>query len=142
MKKVSKNEKKNISLPTNELAQEMRVGFLKTEKSFAGVSKKFDSVNARFDSVHTKMDAGFKEVHGAIVKTNKSIENLAIATKKEFDSVHTKMDSGFKEVGERLDKIENLIIRDHSNRLDKLEDSILIIRTALEKKGILSGSVK
>ena len=55
--------------------------------------KKIDTMS--MDGLAQEMRVGFKEVHG-------SIENLAIATKKEFDSVHTKMDSGFKEVGKKI----------------------------------------
>lgn len=91
-----------------------------------------------------EMRFGFKEVHGAIVKTNESIENLAVATKKGFDSVSERFDA----VDERFDKVEtrlgavesgldgikNLLIRDHDNRIERLEDKVRMLNTLVTKK--------
>ncbi len=78
--------------------------------------------------------------------TNQMIEDLAISVQKGFLGVDKKLEeirqemeygfkearqemkTGFKEVNERLDRIESTV-NSHDNRLDKLEDSMLVVKT-------------
>lgn len=70
------------------------------------------------------------------------INKLAMIVKNEFDNVNEKMTTEFKVVNEkmttefktvngRLDKIENLLIRDHHNKIEGLEDNMRIVKTKL-----------
>lgn len=63
-------------------------------------------------------------------KKNITIEDLAImihkgfeetAKKKEIDARFKEVDKRFEQVDRRFDKIENLIIVDHKQRINKLE---------------------
>ena len=73
-------------------------------------------------------------------KEEMTMEKLAIMVKNGFDVTATKeemrggfgvMDKRFNEVEKRLDRIENLLIRDHSNKIERLEDSMRIVKTKL-----------
>lgn len=70
-----------------------------------------------------------------MIKKNITIETLAVMVQKGFNETAQKseMDLGFKEVNKRLDKIENVLIRQHSEeieylkkRVSKLEDALAI----------------
>ena len=74
-------------------------------------------------------------------KGNITIEDLAGMVKKGFDGTDKKMDKGFKEVEKgfkevnvRLDKIENFILKQHSQKIEFLEKRILRLEEALAIK--------
>ena len=70
------------------------------------------------------------------------IEDLARMTAKWFDGVQgqiggvqgqigevkSEMKKGFERVDKRLDRIENLILRDHIQRIERLEDTVLQLK--------------
>lgn len=67
---------------------------------------------------------------------NKKIDGLAsmvargfehTATKKDISEVRTRLDG----IDDRLDRIENLLIRAHENRIERLEDKVRVLETAL-----------
>ena len=71
-------------------------------------------------------------------KEKMTMEKLAVMVKNEFDNVNGKMTTGFEAVNkrfdgidQRLDKIENLLIRAHENRIEKLEDVMRVVKTKL-----------
>jgi len=75
-------------------------------------------------------------------KKKMTIEDLALITQKGFNDV----DVQFGEVGQRFDavevrldsvdikleRIENLLLRAHDNRLEKLEDDVRNVKTILK----------
>ena len=66
------------------------------------------------------------------------VENLAVSTQRNFDSLGREMNGRFDEVDKkfeavelRFDRIENLLMRAHENRLEKLEDNMRLVKTKL-----------
>lgn len=68
-----------------------------------------------------------------------TIENLAVITANGFKGVDKKfegvdkrfdgIDRRFDEVDKRLDhRLENLLLRDHLNRIERLEDTVLRLK--------------
>lgn len=64
-----------------------------------------------------------------------TIDDLAIITAKGFRGVDTKIEdlhkemrAGFDEVEKRFDRIENILLRDHLNRIERLEDTVLQLK--------------
>lgn len=57
----------------------------------------------------------------------------ALATKEDLDSLAAMTKRGFDRVDERLDRIENLLIRDLVNRIERLEDNYRELATAAGK---------
>ncbi|MEK7088005.1 MAG: hypothetical protein AAB891_01855 [Patescibacteria group bacterium] len=53
-----------------------------------------------------------------------TIEGLAGITANGFKSV----DRRFDEVDKRFDRIENILLRDHLNRIERLEDTVLRLK--------------
>jgi polyhydroxyalkanoate synthesis regulator phasin len=53
-----------------------------------------------------------------------TIEDLARMVKKGFDGTDKKIEKGFKEVNMRLDRIENFILKQHSQKIEFLEKRI------------------
>ena len=48
---------------------------------------------------------------------------------KRFEQMQTDIDNRFDKVDERLDRIENILLRAHDNRLDRIDDDIRILKT-------------
>ena len=73
---------------------------------------------------------------------NTSIDELATMVADSFKWMDEKMTQGFRDVNVRLDgvdqrldsmdtrlgRIENLLLRDHLNRIERLEDSMLVVK--------------
>jgi len=57
-------------------------------------------------------------------KKNITIEDLAKMVKRGFDGTDKKIEKGFKEVNIRLDRIENFILKQHSQKIEFLEKRI------------------
>lgn len=53
-----------------------------------------------------------------------TIENLAVITANGFKGV----DKRFDGVDKRFDRIENILLRDHLNRIERLEDTVLRLK--------------
>jgi len=69
------------------------------------------------------------------MKTRKiTIEDLARMVKKGFDGTDNKIEKGFKEVNIRLDRIENFILKQHSQKIEFLEKRIHRLEEALAIK--------
>lgn len=69
-----------------------------------------------------------------------NLDKLAVIVKNGFDATATKqeMREGFGSVNKRidgidtrLDRIENLLIRAHENRIERLEDGMRLVKTQL-----------
>ena len=67
-------------------------------------------------------------------KKNITIENLAGMVKRGFDGTDKKIERGFKEVNTRLDRIENFILKQHSQKIEFLEKRISRLEEALAIK--------
>jgi len=67
-------------------------------------------------------------------KKNITIENLAGMVKRGFDGTDKKIERGFKEVNTRLDRIENFILKQHSQKIEFLEKRINRLEEALAIK--------
>ena len=80
------------------------------------------------------MQKGFanaeKDTNKKIAGLTSTIDSLAIMTKEGFDDVHGEL----KEINTRLDRIENILIAGHDRRIERLEDGMLQIKTALSLK--------
>ena len=63
-----------------------------------------------------------------------TIEDLAGMVKKGFDGTDKKIEKGFKEVNIRLDRIENFILKQHSQKIEFLEKRIHRLEEALAVK--------
>ena len=69
-----------------------------------------------------------------------TLDDLARMTQNGFSSIKNDMDGQFTgvnkrfdEIDSRLNRIENILIRTHENRIEKLEDTMRIVLTRLEK---------
>ena len=67
-------------------------------------------------------------------KKNITIEDLARMVKRGFDGTDKKIEKGFKEVNIRLDRIENFILKQHSQKIEFLEKRIHRLEEALAIK--------
>jgi len=67
-------------------------------------------------------------------KKNITIENLAGMVKRGFDGTDKKIERGFKEVNTCLDRIENFILKQHSQKIEFLEKRINRLEEALAIK--------
>jgi methyl-accepting chemotaxis protein len=63
----------------------------------------------------------------------KSVENLAMMTQRGFEGVESRMTTK-EEMTERFNRVENILYRGHDNRLERLEDDMLRVKTFLGKK--------
>jgi len=66
-------------------------------------------------------------------KMKMTIEKLAEMTQRGFESLEKTMEKRFDEVDKRFDRIENITLRNHKNRIEKLEDNVREIKTTLKK---------
>ncbi len=64
-----------------------------------------------------------------------TIEDLAIITAngfsgvdKKFEAMEERIDGLETGINKRLDRIENLLLRDHLNRIERLEDTVLRLK--------------
>ncbi len=67
-------------------------------------------------------------------KKNITIEDLARMVKKSFDGTDKKIEKGFKKVSICLDRIENFILKQHSQKIEFLEKRINRLEEALAIK--------
>ncbi|MBF0312387.1 MAG: hypothetical protein HQK52_03165 [Oligoflexia bacterium] len=68
-----------------------------------------------------------------------TIEDLAVMTQNGFNDVSNRFNdvnnniAEFKsEVNGRFERIENLLLRAHDNRIEKIEDDIRVLKTTLK----------
>jgi hypothetical protein len=62
------------------------------------------------------------------------IENLAASTARGFAEMEKRfvaINERFDRMDERFDRIENITLRNHENRIEKLEDHTIVIKTKL-----------
>ncbi len=91
-----------------------------------------------------KKQIGFEEkIDRLAAATEKGFENMAImvqrgfeetASKSDLEAVRLELKSGIGEVKIRLDRIENILLRDHNNRIERLEDKLMQVEVILGKK--------
>lgn len=88
--------------------------------------KKINKKIVSIDGLAQEMRAGFKETRNAIgelreaiVETNKTIENLALATKKGFDEIRKTSDERFRLHSDEFDRVRS-DIRDIKSTLGPL----------------------
>lgn len=67
-------------------------------------------------------------------KKNITIEDLARMVKTGFDGTDKKIEKGFKEINSSLDRIENFILKQHSQKIEFLEKRIHRLEEALAIK--------
>ena len=79
----------------------------------------------KFSALATKVDG----ISGRLDGLSEDLDSLAAITKRGFDGV----DKRFDQVDVRLDHIENLLIRDLVNRIERLEDHYRELATAVGK---------
>lgn len=67
---------------------------------------------------------------------NKKIttEDLARMVKIGFDSTDKKIDKGFKNVNVRLDRMENIMLKQHSQKIESLEKRMHRLEESLAVK--------
>jgi hypothetical protein len=66
-------------------------------------------------------------------KKNITIDDLAVMVQKGFEETSKKeeVNRRFDDVGKRFDKIEKLILTDHLERIEKLEEQVKELRGLL-----------
>lgn len=57
-----------------------------------------------------------------------TIEDLAVITANGFEAVDKRIDGVESSMNKRFDRIENLLLRDHLNRIERLEDTVLQLK--------------
>ena len=67
-----------------------------------------------------------QEYNEFMAKKNITIDDLAIMVQKGFEETAKKaeMNLRFDQIDKRFDKIEKLILADHKNRIEKLEEEV------------------
>jgi len=65
---------------------------------------------------------------------NITINDLAVMVQKGFSDTKSGMESGFEEVNKRLDKIENILIKQQNERIELLEERMHRLEEALALK--------
>ena len=55
-----------------------------------------------------------------------TIDDLAVMVQKGFSESEEKMEKGFKEVNNRLDRIEDTLLKQHEIRIKRLEDALAV----------------
>ena len=69
------------------------------------------------------------------VMVQKGFEETATdirGVKEEVKDLRGEMNERFNKVDERLDRIENILIRAHENRIGRLEDGLRVVKTRLK----------
>ncbi len=71
----------------------------------------------------------------SVMSKKMTIEDLAIITAngfegvdKRFEVMKERIDGLETGINKRLDRIENLLLRDHLNRIERLEDTVLRLK--------------
>ncbi len=57
-----------------------------------------------------------------------TIEDLAVITANGFRGVDERIDGVESGMNKRFDRIENLLLQDHLNRIERLEDTVLRLK--------------
>ncbi|MBU2578994.1 hypothetical protein KKA09_02660 [Patescibacteria group bacterium] len=73
-------------------------------------------VKKGFDGTDKKMDSGFKQVDKRFEQIDKRF--------KQVDKRFEQVDKQLKEINVRLDRIENVILKQHAQRIEFLEEKI------------------
>lgn len=63
-----------------------------------------------------------------------TIEDLAMITQKELGEVRGDLNEFRNEVNDRFDRIENILLHAHENRIEKLEYDLRTVKTFLKVK--------
>jgi hypothetical protein len=58
------------------------------------------------------------------IKKNITLEDLALMTARGFEELSKEMNLRFVEVNNRFDRLEKILILDHKNRIERLEDQV------------------
>jgi archaellum component FlaC len=77
-----------------------------------------------------------KSVENLAIMTQRGFEGMEsrIATKEEVNKRFEEVDKRFDKMDERFDRVEHILYRGHDNRLERLEDDMLQVKTFLGKK--------
>ncbi|OGZ71490.1 MAG: hypothetical protein A2904_01730 [Candidatus Staskawiczbacteria bacterium RIFCSPLOWO2_01_FULL_33_9] len=62
---------------------------------------------------------------------NITIDQLAVMVNKGFEGTNKRMDLGFKKVNDRLDRIENILIKQQNEKIEALEKRMHRLEDAL-----------
>lgn len=77
-----------------------------------------------------------------MVKKSLTIDDLARMVQKGFEHTASKDEIGdmrhetkaeFSDIRKRLDRIENILIRGHENRIERLEDKVRVMEVAFSR---------
>ncbi len=62
------------------------------------------------------------------------VDEKFTGTDNKIEGLRTEMNTRFNEINTRFDRIENLLLRAHENRLDRIEDDIRVLKTLAGKR--------
>lgn len=115
MKKKVKS-KENISAKIDNLANVVKIGFEEVNKKFENVDKQFKNVDKQFEQMAIAVKVGFDEMG------------------KQIREVDEKVDLFREEVDVSLDRVENILVTGHENRIERLEDKVRVLETTRSKR--------
>ena len=104
-------------------------------------AKSKDNVSDKIDNLVSVVKVGFEKVDKKFESVDKQIDNLAISVKKGFDEAdknlkdfRVEVNVRFNKVETRLDRIENILVTGHENRIERLEDKVRVLETHHSRK--------
>ena len=123
---------KKIEEKIDKLASATTRGFEKVDKKFGSIDKRFAGIDKRFDGIDKKFDGMDKKFEG-------KFDDLAAMIQRGFEETASKIELGEvkSELGEvkiRLDRIENILLRDNTNRIERIEDKLLQVEVLLGQR--------
>lgn len=90
------------------------------------------TTNQMIEDLAISVQNGFTEVKQEIKEVRKEMESgfaeVRQEMKDEFFEVRKEMKAGFAEVNEMPDRVNGTLTQ-HGNRLDRLEDNMLVVKT-------------
>src|SRR3989338_6863257 len=112
---MPKDFEKRIEEKINKLAEITAAGIKAVDEKIDGLAA---SVDEKIDGLAAMVSRGFEET----------------ATKAELEDVRVELKGEMSEVKMRLDRIENILLRDHNNRIERLEDKLLQVEVILGRR--------
>ena len=91
-----------------------------------------EKINKLAETTAAGFKAVDKKIDGLAAMVNRGFEETA--TKAELEDVRVELKGEMSEVKMRLDRIENILLRDHNNRIERLEDKLLQVEVILGRR--------
>ena len=104
------------------------------------MGKDFGKIEEKIDKLASATTRGFEKVDKKFEKVDKKfeekIDTLAIMVQRGFEETATKVELNAVEtrLGMRLDRIENILLRDHNNRIERIEDKLMQVEVLLGQR--------